>query len=75
MAKLLRVPVQLQLLLQLALVQVQMDRLLVEQGREESVETAFFHLCHQLIYLRFLGIPLIILMNPRGVILLEMPWT
>ena len=39
MAKLSQVPVQLQLLPQLALVQVQVDQQRVEQGRKESVET------------------------------------
>jgi hypothetical protein len=52
MTKLSRVPVQLQLQLlpQLALVQVQVDQVCVEQGREELVENHFFisQPCHQL---------------------------
>ena len=41
MVKLLQVPVQLELQPQLAPVQVQVAQFLVEQGREELVETSF----------------------------------
>ena len=47
MAKPSQVPVQLELLPQLAPVPVPVDRLLVEQGHEESVEITFYHTCNQ----------------------------
>jgi len=48
MAKLLRVSVQLQVMPQLVPVQVQVDQLLVEQGREEEEKTILIFLRNRL---------------------------
>ena len=45
---------------------VQVGQFLVEQGREESVETTFYHPCHQLIQLQVSGYASDNLDEPEG---------